>query len=146
MFKVNLLPKWCFPGTKPSVYDTTSGTTIEMVAKVYNEMKVLQETYNSFVDEINKSITEFMESTEQDQECFKAHIDKIMHDYIAMVDEKIKMQDLKIEEDITYIKNNIVEAAQTIINEAISNGEISLTSSYEDEILSLTITSGGGVN
>ena len=60
MNKITLLPKWVFSGTTPSVYDTESGTCIEMTAKVYNAMRELQTSYNEFADEINTTITEYL--------------------------------------------------------------------------------------
>lgn len=122
MHKINLLPKWVLPGTRPSVYDTESGSALEMVAKVYGAMRTLQETYNEFADEVNKTILEFMDSTTKDQECFKANLTEIMHNYIRKIDEKIKMQDLVINKHneamvdaINYMKENIVETTTRII-------------------------------
>ena len=74
MSRINLLPNWMLPDSIPSVYDTQSGSFQEMVAKVYGAMRELQLDYKSFVNEINKSITEFTESTDQDQEKFKEDI------------------------------------------------------------------------
>lgn len=145
MSKINVLPNWMLPDSIPSVYDVQSGSFQEMVAKVYGAMRTLQLDYNSFVNEINNSINNFVESTNKDQEDFKEEITKIMHEYIQLIDDKVKMQDLKIEEDITYIKNNIFETAQNIINEAIANGDLSLSSNYENETIYLTITDNGGV-
>ena len=125
MNKITLLPKWVFPSTIPSVYDTESGTCLEMTAKVYGAMRELQEGYKEFVEEINKAITEFIEKTNQDQEEFENKINKIMHDYIIKIDEKIKIQDKQIEDTITYIKENISEAISSIIVEMRENGELS---------------------
>lgn len=147
MFKVRLLPKWVFPHTKPSVYDTTSGTAIEMVAKVYNEVTLLQETHNKFIDEINKTITDFINDTNKDLDCFKSHIDKIMHDYISMLDDKIKMQDSVINESIVYIKENlsdyVKENYRITINEMVQNGELKFDEVYieESEELNFIISS-----
>lgn len=144
MNKVTLLPKWILPDTLPSVYDTQSGTAVEMVAKVYGAMRTLQTEYNSFVDEVNKTITNFINSTNQDQECFKNKITKIMHDYIIKIDEKIKMQDLVIDNAIKYMKENITITSREVITEAIKNNEINISSNYKNEVLFLTITDNGG--
>ena len=56
MRKLTLLPDWIFTNPRPSIYDTDSGTAIEMVAKVYGAMKDLQENYNLFTEEINKHV------------------------------------------------------------------------------------------
>lgn len=124
MEKITLLPKWAIPSNIPSVYDRESGTCIEMTAKVYGAMRKLQEEYNVFVDEFNKTITEFIDGTNQDHEKFKEDITKLIHDYIRMLDDKVKNQDLVIEENITYIKNNIVDGVVRIINEMKETGEL----------------------
>lgn len=145
MKKVTLLPHWALPDTLPSVYDTQSGTALEMVAKVYGAMRTLQTEYNSFVDEINQTITDFINNINQDQECFKKEITKIMHDYIMKIDEKIKMQDLVIDNAVKYMKDNIITTSREVITSAINNGDISISSNYENEILYLTIVDNGGV-
>lgn len=124
MGKVNLLPKWILPDTIPSVYDTDSGTCIEMVAKVYGAMTNLQKEYNSFVDEINKTIIDFTNSIEQDQECFKEKITKIMHDYIMKIDEKIKMQDLVINEAVIFMKDNLSASINQLVEDMKESGEL----------------------
>lgn len=124
MFKLTILPKWVFPGTIPSVYDTESGTCIEMTAKVYNAMKELQEKTILFTEELNKTINEFETGIIKDQETFKTHIDTIMHNYISMLDEKIKLQDSEIDNAISFMKDNISDSLTTLINEMQESGEI----------------------
>lgn len=145
MHKVTLLPKWIMPGTFPSVYDTDSGTCIEMTAKVYNAMRNLQSEYNEFVEAVNKTIVDFINDTNADYEAFKCQINKLVHDYIRMLDDKVKMQDLYlkesiekqdqtianaieeqnkiINESIVYIKNNLVDSMKSIIEEMRTNDE-----------------------
>lgn len=123
MKKIPLLPYWQLPDSIPSVYDTQSGSYQEMVAKVYGAMRTLQTEYNSFVDEINKTITDFINSTNQDQECFKKQITKIMHDYIIKIDEKIKMQDLVIDNAVKFMKDNIMTSLDELYKEMYESGE-----------------------
>lgn len=141
MHKVTLLKRWILPGTRPSVYDTESGTALEMVARLHGEMETLQKTYNEFVDDVNKTITEFINDTEADMECFKAHIDEVMHNYIEMIDEKIKLQDSVIDNAVKYMKDNLSETAVNIITEMSKTGEIvgTLNTNYDEETESLTI-------
>ena len=133
MQKITLLPKWVFSGTTPSVYDTESGTCIEMTAKVYNAMRELQTSYNSFVDEINSTLTEFINTTNADQEEFKEHIDKIMHDYISMLDDKINMLETETINEVTEF-----------INQSLNDGKIIISTNYDEDTKNLTIV--GGVN
>ena len=134
MSKINLLPKWIFPDSKYSVYDTESGTAVEMVSKVYEAMRSLQIEYDSFADEINEKITNFINSTNQDQEEFKKEITKIMHDYIIKIDEKIKLQDLDIQDAINYMKTNLSESITLIIAEMRDSGQLSedIMEAFED--------------
>lgn len=125
MGKITLLPHWVLPDTLPSVYDSQSGTALEMVAKVYGAMRTLQEEYNSFADNVNNEITNFINSVNKDQEEFENKINKIMHDYIIKIDEKIKIQDKQIEDTIVYIKENISASVKTILAEMSKNGELS---------------------
>ena len=124
MNKITLLPHWVLPDTLPSVYDTQSGTALEMVAKVYGAMRTLQTEYNSMVDEINKTIIDFKNGVIQDQECFKNEINKIVHDYIILIDSKIAHQDRVIEENIIYIKENLGAEVTRVIGEMKDSGEL----------------------
>lgn len=124
MNRIKLLPHWVLPDTLPSVYDTQSGTALEMVSKVYGAMRDLQNDYNSFVNEINKTIIDFKNGIIQDQEDFKNEINKIVHDYIAMLDLKIAHQDRVIEENIVYIKENLGAEVTRVIDEMKNSGEL----------------------
>ena len=124
MNKVTLLPKWTLTSKFPSVYDTESGTCIEMTAKVYAAMRDLQTNYNEFVSEINTCITDFQNGVIDSQKEFEEKITKIIHDYIVTLDAKVDHQDRVIEENITYIKNNIGSEVTRIINEMKESGEI----------------------
>lgn len=126
--KIKQLLDWCVTDYQPAFYDCESATAIEQTGILHAKIKELISEYHEFLFKSDE---------------FKNCLTKIIHNYIHMIDDKIKLQDLKIEEDITYIKNNIVETSQEIINNAIKNGDISLISSYENEVLSLTMTNGG---
>lgn len=122
--RIKLLPKWCLTETHPAFYDIDSKTAVGQTAKVYAAMLELQEDYNSFVSEINICITDFINNVNADQECFKNQITKIVHDYIAMLDEKVKLQDAKIEDSIVYIKENIIEGVTEVLGQMQESGEL----------------------
>lgn len=122
MNKVNVLPRWVLPDTLPSVYDTESGTCIEMTAKVYGATRELQEKYNSFIEEIETKINEYLEQRTIDYDTFTADINKIVHNYIKMLDEKVKLQDLKINDSVVYIKENLMAAITQLIEEMLESG------------------------
>lgn len=135
------IPNWVYTGTLPAFFDTESGTAIEQTARLHGYIKSLIDDYNKFTAEIIKATNEFMDSTDKDQEEFKKHIDKIVHDYIAMLDEKIKQQDSKIAE----IKTDTVKYATELVNDIIRSGEIEIASVYDEETkeLNIGITVGG---
>ena len=122
MNKVIVLPRWILPDTLPSVYDTESGTCIEMTAKVYGATRELQEKYNSFIEEIETKINEYLEQRTIDYDTFTADINKIVHNYIKMLDEKVKLQDLKINDSVVYIKENLMAAITSSIEEMLESG------------------------
>ena len=124
MNKITLLPKWIYPNTIPSVYDGESKTCLDMTAKVYGAMRNLQEEYNLFVDEINKCITDFIESGNKEEEEFEARLTKIIHDYIHALDLKVINQDRTIEESIVYIKENLSEGIKQVLNDMKESGEL----------------------
>lgn len=124
MSKVTLLPYWQLPDSIPSVYDVQSGSYQEMVAKVYGAMRTLQTEYNSFVDETNKIITDFINSVNKDQEEFECRMTKVIHDYLDYLDTKVKNQDKVIADAVAYMKENISQSITTIIAEMKESGEL----------------------
>ena len=144
--KIELLPVWCITDKYPAFYDTESATAIEQTAKLYGAMRTLQEEYNNMASKVNATITAFITDVNADQEEFENHINKIVHDYIAMLDEKIKLQDKTIEESIVYIKNNITEVTNNVIREKIESGTIQVASVYDEQNkkLSLIVTNVEG--
>ena len=124
MSRLDLLPHWCLTGGRQAFYDTEAGDAIEQTARVYAAVRSLQEDYNKYVDELTKTINEFINSTEKDQEEFKKEIIKISHEYIKMIDEKIKLQDLAIDNAVKYMKDNLIDTITTIIDEMKVMGEL----------------------
>ena len=122
--RIKLLPIWNITETHPAFYDVDSKTAVGQTARVYAAMLELQEDYNSFVSEINICITDFINNVNADQECFKNEITKIVHDYIAMLDEKLKMQDKEIQETIVYIQENLKESVEEVIDQMVESGEL----------------------
>ncbi len=122
--RIPMLPKWCLTNKYPAFYDTESKDTLEQTARLYGAMQSLIEDYNKFADEVNTTIKNYCNDLDADQECFKAEITKIAHDYIAMLDEKLKLQDQEIQEGIMYIKENLEEGVKDVINQMKESGEL----------------------
>ena len=124
MYRIKPLPNWCLTGTRPAFYDTESADTIEQTAKLYGVIQELVNDYNKYVDEINKTISDFIGGITKDQKEFEDSINKIMHDYIIMLDEKLKLQDLEIAEAINFMKTNLQSSIYKLLGEMQANGEL----------------------
>lgn len=123
--KISLLPPWHMIETHPAFYDLDSKTAVGQTARLYGAMKELQEVYIEWSNKANAVITDFINNVNADQEEFENSINKIMHDYISMIDEKIKMQDQKIED-------NLNGAIEELLNELIKTGKIkNIITTYE---------------
>lgn len=128
------LPPWNFNNLKPSFNDLESATAVEMVYKLYGKNRELIDDYKKFVQDIQNEIEIFKTSTNQDLECFKTNITKIIHDYIITIDSKIAHQDRVIEENIIYIKENIGTAVIDVVNQMKESGELTeeLTNAFDN--------------
>lgn len=142
---MRLLPHWALTDKHPAFYDTESGSAIEQTAKVYAAMQELIKEYNSFVDEINKGISDFEAATVKDAESFKACITATVEKYIKSIDIMIDKQDLKIDNAIEYMKDNIISTTTAIVQAAVDEGKITVISNYNPESESLDMLVTGGV-
>lgn len=94
---IKLLPRWVCSNRSASFYDVESVNIMEAAAQMQGKMNELIEDYNKFVDETNKTITEFITKTNDEQECFKQALTELVENYIKTIDLKIDNQDLKID-------------------------------------------------
>ena len=118
------LPRWCITHQGPAFYDTESATAVEQTAKVYGAMEELINEYNEFVSKIETEINDFEASTNKNYDEFTTRITKIIHDYIKMIDEKIKLQDVKINDSIVFIKDNLELSVKSILEDMSNSGEL----------------------
>ena len=166
-YHVRPLPHWVLTNLQSAFYDSESGTVLQQMSRVYAKIEELINTYNEFACEVNRYIKEFEDGIIADFECFKNCIIKTMNDYIESIDTKISLQDLKISEAIerqdntiaekfieqdnviaeaiNYMKDNIVATTTTIINQAIENGDINVSLTYDavGEELTINVTREG---
>lgn len=120
---MNPLPNWFLTNPRPAVYETDSGTAIEMTARVYGAMNDLIEEYNRYVEVLNKEIAKFETGVVSTQDCFRNNITKVMNEYITSLDNKI----LNLE---TQLKLNIKETLNTWVQEGSLDDTI--MNSFED--------------
>ena len=136
---VELLKKWNLRNTSPAFNDLESATTIEMVAKLHGKMNELIESYNSFVENVNKIVEDFKTSTTKDLKEFEVSLRQEFQDFIDVINLKILSQDQLIEEAVNYMKNNIETTTNNIVNKAITDGRIIVNTSYDELTENLNI-------
>lgn len=139
------LPEWVMTNKFPSVYDSESGTAIEMVAKVYGAMQNLIEEYNQFAETVNQNIDSFEGDMKKEFEEFTVGLQQTLQDFIDVIDMKVSEQDQKIADAENYMRNNIGTVTAEVVNQAIANGTIRIEEVYntETESLDLIVTNGG---
>ena len=130
---IDLLNKWNLHDNKYSFYDIESLTLTEMTARIYSKMNELIEDYNKFVDNTNKTIDDFIKGEIENREVFEVAIRQEFQDFIDVVDLKIQEQDTKIDDAVAYMKTNLMNSALTIIEQALANKDIIITTNYDEE-------------
>lgn len=115
--KVNELPKWIVADTLPAFYETEGATAIQMVAKLYQKVNDLIESFNELVDNYTT---------------FKTEVN----------DELADMNDT-INGAVEYMQTHLVETLTALFQQAIDDGTINvgLINNYDetDESLELTV-------
>lgn len=141
------LPDIALTNLQPAFYDVESVTAVQMVSKFYTYLQNIVDDYNSFANEVNQEIENFENDTNTNYEEFQNCIKQMILDYIESIDTKINNQDLIIQDAVNYMKNNINETTTELVNQAIDDGIINVSVTYdpEDEEISI-ITSEGSDN
>lgn len=119
--KMIQLPKWVLSSPFPTVYDTESMSSIQMVAKVYAAMRELIENYNSFITKIETSINEFETMSEEEREVFAVDLRQEFQDFIDTVSLKVMSQDNKFNEADSYMRSEIQKIVSMFIQQAIND-------------------------
>lgn len=153
MIRLKPLPPIALTNLQPAFYDVESVTAIEMVSKLYAYLQNMVNDYNAFVTEVNTEIENFENDTNRNIDCFTSCIKQLMLNYIESVDMKIALQDKTIADSIDdqnevianavdYMKNNIVQTATNVVNQAIENGDIQVVIDYNEptEALNIIVT------
>lgn len=157
--RITKLPHWVLTDYQSAFYDNESGTVLQALARIYPKIEELITDYNAYVKEIDNMIKDFESGIIKDFECFKNCIIKTMNDYIDSIDIKMSLQDKKIDDAIEeqnsvisdavdYMKTNIIQTATTVINQAIENGDLLISISYDEptEALNIIVSREGDSN
>lgn len=128
---MNMLPKWVLPSYLPSVYDSESGTVLEMTAKLYGAMNTLISEYNTFADTVNEQMEGFSSEEKEARKEFELSITKVMNEFRCCMEQ--------------YMKTNLNATAEKLIGDALASGQIIVTEHYDPVTESLDIVAGGDV-
>lgn len=121
---IEFLPKWVLGQSRPAFYEMESVTAIEMASKLHGKMNELIAGYNSFVDEANKKINDFITSTEKDYEAFEVALRQEFQDFIDTVNLHVSGLSETIKDEIESKTSEIykyLEEMESRVNEAVSN-------------------------
>ena len=117
--KIKQLLDWCVTDYQPAFYECESATAIEQTGILHEKIRELISEYH-----------EFLVNSEE----FKIYLTKIIHNYLHMIDDKIKMQDLKIEKNLSL-------AIEELLNELVKSGELkNIITTYEYNPIQETLT------
>lgn len=166
-YHIRPLPFWVLTDLQPAFYDSESGSVLQQTSRVYAKLQEVLKYYNDFTREVNRYIEEFETGIIEDFECFKNCITKTMTDYIESIDMKVNIQDSTIAEAIerqdkaisdkfeeqdtaianaiNYMRDNIIGTTESVINQAIENGDINIGIEYNasNEALNIIVTREG---
>lgn len=124
---IPLLPKWHLHGNRPTFYDGDAVTMLELASTLHGSMNTVIDEYNKLADSVNRTITEFMESTDKDLEVFETAIRQEFQDFIDVVTLKISAQDKELEELDRFVRTNLSDAISTLLKEMEESGELDET-------------------
>jgi hypothetical protein len=120
------LPKWLPENPFPAIHDFESLTAIEQTARINGAMNQLICEYNKMLEYLAAS----EESEQESREEFELKITKVIREFMCSWEQKTA---------------DIERFAETIINEAIQTGKITITEVYDPETESLDLIVGGEV-
>lgn len=136
--RIRPLPQMALTDLQPCFYDIESKSTVDMVSKFYRYLQNFVDDYNKFVVDINTELEAFENSTNHDIEQFKCCVQELMSNYIESIDTKIDQQNLVIKDAVDYMKTNLQESIEALMQELIESGELYITSNYDPETEALT--------
>lgn len=94
---IELLPRWNLHGNRPSFYDADSVTMLELAARLHGAMNELISDYNEFIDSTNAKISDFIASSEENQQVFATALRQEFQDFIDVINLKYAEQEQRFE-------------------------------------------------
>lgn len=123
---MNTLPKWLLANPFPALHDFESLTVIDQTARIYGAMNQLIEEWNKMIEQLSG----FEKSETESREEFELKITKVIREFMCSWNQKTA---------------DLEKFAETIINEAIAAGKLTITEVYDPETESLNMIIGGEV-
>lgn len=123
---MNTLPKWVLANPIPAIHDFESLTVIDQTARIYGAMNQLIDEWNKMIEQLSG----FEKSETESREEFEMRLTKVIREFICSWNQKIE---------------DLESFAETIINEAIAAGKLTITEVYDPETESLDMIVGGEV-
>lgn len=138
MSRIKQIPNWVYTGSLPAFYDTESGTAIEQTARLHGAVKNLIDDWEKYTKELTDTLNSFEKEITDKENCFEENMVNIIHNYIHQIDEKIAAQNRIVED----VKGNMIEVATGIVDEMFANGEVVITTNYNEQTESLDLVAG----
>ena len=154
---ISPLPYWALTNPQPAFLESESGSVIEQTAIMYAKVNELVTEYNSFTENINAAMKEFLVADKIAKEEHMTAIRQEFQDFINVIDLKIREleKDMSVfQNDMTewkneqqkiindaanYMRYNIVETTQNIVENALENETINAKLNYDETTESLSL-------
>lgn len=114
------LPRWAISDTFPAFHDVESLSAIEMTARLYGAMNEMVKEYNKFVEDLEIFVNEHEQKTDAQLEDIQTAIAQKFKDFIDIIELKVKNQDREIQNGIRFMKSNIIETTQQMLEEMLN--------------------------
>ena len=123
---MQVLPKWIIANPFPALHDFESLTVLDQTARIYGAMNQLIDEWNKMIQQLS----DFERAETESREEFELNMTKVIREFMCSLGQKTA---------------DLQEYAQTVINEALQAGTITISESYDPETESLYLTIGGEV-
>ena len=134
------LSNWAYLDSKYAFSDTESATAVEQTAKLYKKIQELITTWNTFEIDFRNELDSFKKEMTDKENLFEQSMVAIIHNYIHQIDDQIAAQNRIVED----VKSDMVEVATGIVDEMFANGEVVITTNYNEQTESLDLIAGTG--
>lgn len=154
---ISLLPRWALTNPQPAFLDGESGSVLEQTAKMYAKVNELITEYNSFTENINTQMKEFLDADAKAKEEHMTAIRQEFQDFIDVVNLKVleletsmntyqtdmtswmATQEKIIADAKNYMVNNIENVSKETVNELVESGKLVIAMNYDEGIEELSL-------